>query len=84
MDYTVNLLQFDNGELEDSYVRGFDTFDEALDYYHDIDLQQEFSVEFICCGGDFKTKKLVKEMFDPHGTQIHFDYYDFKRYKGGD
>lgn len=85
MPYSVSQSVVENGTVNQWYCRGFETMEETLDYYHDIDLRQEFSVEFMCSdNGCFKTKTLIKEAFDEEGTQMLFDYYDYERYKGGE
>lgn len=85
MAYVVTQSVVDNGELREAYGNSFETLDEALDYYHDIDLKTEFSVGYMCAEyGTWNSKMLQKELYDGHGTLVEYDFYDYSSYKGGD
>lgn len=73
-----------DGELTSYYTRTFDSLSESLDYFHDIDLKQEYSLEYMFSAGEQKGMTLSKSLFDSEQTLVEFDYYDYGRYKGGD
>lgn len=84
MRYVVILSTKMDGEVTSYYSRNFESMDEALVYFHDIDLKQEFSLEYMFSGGTAKGMVLDKSMFDVEETLIEYDCYDYAKYKGGE
>lgn len=75
----------DKGIVKDSYARELETLDDALVYYDDIDLRQEFSIEVLCSPqGTCEKMTMSKQLFDSEGTLDRCDYYDWDMYKGGE
>lgn len=75
----VNLSLIDKGTTINWVSKSFETMDDALDYYLDIDLRHEFEHE---CSWSKEHKVVVKELLDEHGTLDSYDSFSVDDYEG--